>query len=279
MSKPSSGQPFEIKSLADGLALQGQYWAPAKPIAIMSLVHGLGEHSGRYAELAEAMNSAGIAVVALDLRGHGNSAGKRGVCTEYKLLHGDLETLLEKSQGLYPDLPHFLYGHSLGGGLVLDYGRAPAPDIKGIIASAPFIALPTPTPAIIGHIANFLRRVFPAATLGQPLTGDKISTLPEEQKIYETDPLNHSRISFGLAVDAIRAGERVAAHASQWNTPLFLMHAKGDQLTSCEASEAFAKAAQNVTFRSYENSEHEMHHDTPKAKVFGEMIDFMKSRA
>jgi len=279
MTEPVPGQRFEINSLADGLVLQGRYWAPAKPIGVMSLVHGLGEHSGRYTELAEAMGEAGVAVVALDLRGHGNSAGKRGVCTDYKLLHGDMETLLGKSRGLYPELPHFLYGHSLGGGLVLDYGRTPAPDIKGIIASAPFISLPNPTPAIIGHIANLVRRFFPAATLAQPLTGDKISTLPEEQKIYENDPLNHSRISFGLAVDAIRAGERVAAHASQWDTPLLLMHAKGDQLTSCEASEAFAKTAQNVTFRCYENSEHEMHHDTPKTKVFGEMIDFIKSKA
>lgn len=279
MSDPSSGQAFEIKSLSDGLALQGRIWSPAKPIAVMSLIHGLGEHSGRYAELAEAVGQSGIAVVAVDLRGHGKSAGKRGVCTDYKLLHGDLETLLEKSRVLYPDLPHFLYGHSLGGGLVLDYGRAPAPDIKGIIASAPFIALPKPTPAIIGQIANLVRRVFPMATLSQSLTGDKISTLPEEQRIYESDPLNHSRISFGLAVDAIEAGKRVAAHGPQWNTPLLLIHAKGDQLTSCEASAAFAQTARNVTFRSYENSEHEMHHDKPKAKVFGELIDFIKSKA
>ena len=279
MSDPASGQPFAVNSLAGGLSLQGQYWPPSKPIAVMSLVHGLGEHSGRYAELAEAMGKAGIAVVAVDLRGHGNSAGKRGVCTDYKLLHGDLGALLDKSRELYPNLPHFLYGHSLGGGLVLDYGRAPGEDIKGIIASAPFIALPAPTPAIIGHIANLVRRVFPKATLSQPLSGDKISTLPEEQKKYENDPLNHNRISFGLAVDAIEAGKRVADHGPQWNTPLLLMHAKGDQLTSYEASAAFAKAAQNVTFRSYDNSEHEMHHDTPKAKVFGEMIDFIKSRA
>lgn len=278
MLKPLTGDPFEVTNADDGLVLQGRYWSPAKPIAVMSLVHGLGEHSGRYVELADRLGKANIAVVAVDLRGHGKSAGKRGVCTDYKLLKGDLEALLEKSRALYPDLSHFLYGHSLGGGLVLDYGRTPAQDIKGIIASAPFIALPTPTPAFIGHIANFLRRIFPNATLAQPLTGDKISTLPEEQKLYENDPLNHSRISFGLAVDAVEAGKRVAAHSSDWKTPLLLMHANGDQLTSCEASAEFARAAQNVTFRTYENSEHEMHHDVPKDTIFNEMIDFIKSR-
>lgn len=278
MSETSNGNLFETESLADGLKLQGLYWAPSKPVAALSLVHGLGEHSGRYAELAEALGEAGIAVVALDLRGHGNSGGKRGVCTKYKYLHGDLETLLEKTRTLYPELPHFLYGHSLGGGLVLDYGRASAPDIKGIIASAPFIALPIPTPSIIGHIAKIVRRIFPKATLGQPLTGDKISTLPEEQKRYENDPLNHSRISFGLAVDAIEAGERIADFAPKWKVPLLLMHAKDDQLTSYEASAKFAEAAQNTTFRAYENSEHEMHHDTPKEAVINEIITFIKGR-
>jgi len=278
MSKPVNENLFECESLADGLRLQGRYWAPAKPVAVMSLVHGLGEHAGRYAEMAEALGQAGIAVVAIDLRGHGKSGGKRGVSTKYKLLHGDLETLLEKMRALYPDLPHFLYGHSLGGGLVLDYGRAPAPDIKAIIASAPFIDLPIPPPAIIGYIAKLMRRTFPQATLAQPLTGDKISTLPEEQKIYENDPLNHSRISFGLAVDAIEAGERVAAFAPKWETPLLLMHAKEDQLTSYQASAEFAQKAKNVTFRGFDNSEHEMHHDTPKQAVIDEMIRFIKSK-
>ena len=107
---------------------------------------------------------------------------------------------------------------------------------------------------------------------------DRISTLPKEQKRYENDPLNHSRISFGLAADALQAGERIAAFAPQWDTPLLLMHAKGDQLTSYEASADFAKNAKNVRFRYYENSEHEMHHDTPQNAVTAEIIQFIKSK-
>lgn len=279
MPKTIISRSFDVTSQSDGLNLWGQYWAVEKPIAVMSLVHGLGEHSGRYAELAANLVKAKIAVVAIDLRGHGQSGGKRGVCTAYDLLHGDLNTLLDHTRSLYPDTPHILYGHSLGGGLVLDYGRAAAPDIKGLIASAPFIGLANTPPAIMGSIAKWLGRAFPNLTMSQPLTGDKISTLPEEQKLYENDPLNHSKISFGLAYDAVEAGSRVAASAANWTLPLLLMHAKGDQLTSYEESTKFAAQADAVTFLSFENSEHEMHHDTPKEAVFSAMIDFIKSKA
>jgi len=112
-----------------------------------------------------------------------------------------------------------------------------------------------------------MRRLNPQGTISQPLTGEKISTLPEEQARYLNDPLNHNHISFGLAVDAVDAGHRVAASASDWTLPLLLMHAKSDQLTDFTASETFAQSAKKVTFKAFENSEHEMHHDTPRDDV------------
>lgn len=268
---------FETVSKRDNIKLAGRYWPAANAKAVMSLVHGLGEHSGRYESLAPDLAKAGIAVVALDLRGHGQSEGKRGVCTDYSFLHDDLEALLEKSRALYPDLPHILYGHSLGGGLVLDYGFSAADDIKAVITSAPFIGLPKPPPAIIRGIAKVMRKINPQGTMSQALTGEKISTLAEEQERYVKDPLNHSQLGFGLAVDAVEAGERIQTKASEWDRPLLLMHAKGDQLTDYDSSADFSKTAQNVTFKTFENSEHEMHHDTPRDHVLAAMVDFINA--
>ena len=111
----------------------------------------------------------------------------------------------------------------------------------------------------------------------QPLTGDKISSIPEEQKRYENDLLNHGQISFGLAVDAVEAGERIEASAAHWSLPLLLMHARGDQLTAFEKSETFAKTAANVSFKAYDDCEHEMHHDIVRDDVIAEMIAFINN--
>lgn len=272
-----SSETFTVKNSMDDTELLIRHWACESPEAVVSLVHGLGEHSGRYESFAPDLVKANIAVVAVDLRGHGKSGGKRGVCTDYGLLHGDVESLLNEARRLHPDVPHLIYGHSLGGGLVMDYGRNAASDIKAMIASAPFIGLPKPPPAIIGMIAKIIRRINPQGTMSQPLSGEKISTLPEEQERYLSDPLNHNHMSFGLAVDAVEAGQRVADAVGEWRLPLLMLHAKGDQLTDFGASETFAKVAKNVTFKAYENSEHEMHHDTPRDDVVREMIAFVKS--
>lgn len=269
---------YPVTNSHDGTQLQLRHWPCDNAKAVLSLVHGLGEHSGRYESFGPDLAEAGIAVVAIDLRGHGQSQGKRGVCNDYALLHSDRETLLGETRRLYPNVPHFLYGHSLGGGLVMDYGRTPAPDIKAMIASAPFIDLPKPPPAIIGFIAKVMRRLAPKATLSQPLTGEKISTIKEEQERYLNDPLNHNHISFGLASDAVAAGQRIANGAQDWTLPILLMHARGDQLTSFKASEAFAAKAKNVTFKAYDNVEHEMHHDTVREDIVREMINYIHSK-
>ena len=112
---------FETKNAADGTVLRGHIWAAAKPKAVMNLVHGFGEHSGRYADMAANLNAKGISVVTLDLRGHGQSDGARGYCPDYNLLLEDVDALLTKTRETYPDLPQILYGHSMGGGLVLNH--------------------------------------------------------------------------------------------------------------------------------------------------------------
>ncbi|MFN3492476.1 MAG: alpha/beta fold hydrolase, partial [Anaerolineales bacterium] len=123
----------------DGLDIFAQAWEPdvVQPKAAACLVHGLGEHSSRYAHAAEAFNKEGIILFTADLRGHGKSAGARGHINSIEDFMGDIDTLFEQARSRYAGLPLFLYGHSLGGILVLHYALLRKPNIKGVIATSP----------------------------------------------------------------------------------------------------------------------------------------------
>jgi len=269
---------FETNNASDGTILRGQIWAAENPKAIMSLVHGFGEHSGRYADMAAYLNTKNISVITLDLRGHGRSEGRRGYCPDYNDMLEDVDALLAKSRETYPDLPHILYGHSMGGGIVLNHElQSSDSDIACVIASAPFIK---PADTISGPqraIVKFLGKIAPKMTLGNKIDGSKISRLPEEQETYLSDPLNHGKLGVGLAIGMVEGGEWVLDNAAHWNKPLLIVHAREDQLTDFTASEAFAAKAPNCTFTPYEDCEHEIHNDCHRADVYKTASDFIES--
>ena len=269
---------FETKNAADGTILRGQIWAAKNPKAVMNLVHGFGEHSGRYADMAAYLNSRDISVVTLDLRGHGRSDGARGYCPNYNLMLGDVDALLAKGRELSADLPQILYGHSMGGGLVLNHQlKAPQSNMACVIASAPFIAPAEKISGVQKTIVKFLGKVAPKMTLGNKIDGSKISRLPAEQEAYLSDPLNHGKLGVGLAIGMVEGGEWVRDHAAQFKKPLLIVHARADQLTEFEASEAFAAAAPNATFKAYEDCEHEIHNDCHRNDVYKTAADFIES--
>lgn len=270
---------FLIQSQADNLTLFGRHWPAKNPMRVMSLVHGLGEHSGRYEHMAKHLNSAGISVVAIDLRGHGRTESPRGVCHNYSDMSADLDTLLTETKTLYPDLPHYLFGHSMGGGLVLHHGMTSSrSQLDGYLVSAPLILPKDPVPKPLRALANIMRRIMPNGGMPNVIPGDKISTLPAEQADYESDGLNHARLGFGLAVGMLNAGEDILANAQNWDSPLCLWHAKSDQLTDFMASENFAQKAQSCEFTIFDNVEHEMHNDTSRAAIYALMHKFMEPK-
>ena len=268
---------FETKNTADGTVLRGHIWAAKKPKAVMNLVHGFGEHSGRYAGMAADLNDKGISVVALDLRGHGQSDGARGYCPYYTDLLGDVDALLAKSRALYPDIPHVIYGHSMGGGLVLNHHlKAKNSAMRCVIASAPFIRPADSISGVQRAIVRLLGKVAPKMTLGNKIDGSKISRLTAEQGAYLSDPLNHGKLGVGLAIGMVDGGEWVMENAANWTTPLLVVHAREDQLTQFEASEVFAAKAQNCIFKAYDDCEHEIHNDCHRMDVYAATSDFIK---
>jgi len=140
---------FDIAS-SDGTRLQGRSWATPEPIAVINLIHGLGEHRGRYAHLAAFFNTQNITVHAIDLHGHGQTEGKRGVADSVDILIDDVQALLAYSRLQNPNSPHILMGHSMGGNVVLSFGlKNPQSAYKAVIAQAPLIAPFEKVPAIL----------------------------------------------------------------------------------------------------------------------------------
>lgn len=269
-------QHFSINSLSDGLKLHGYRWSVENPVAVMSLVHGLAEHCGRYEELAQHLNRNGIDVVGVDLRGHGKTEGPRGVSRQFSDIVGDVSTLVEETKTQYPGLPRFLFGHSLGGGLVLQRGMTTVDDpLSGYLVSAPLILPRKPVSRITRGLVKFLRKVSPTGTLPIPVSGKKISTIPEEQDRYDSDPLRHRRMGIGLAVDMIENGEGLFASASQWKKPLRMWHSKSDRITSFDASEHFASHAKNCEFTAFDEVLHETHHDRSRDDVYALIVEFI----
>ncbi len=271
---------FEINSLSDSHALQGYHWPAEQPVAAMNLVHGFGEHAGRYLKLVQHLNARGISVVAVDLRGHGRTDGPRGVARRYDDIYGDVRTLVDETTRLYPALPRFLFGHSMGGGLVLHHGLSPQSDsLSGYLVSAPLIHAKTPLPFYLRAGVKLMRKMMPGGTMPIPVSGKTISTIVEEQDRYDNDSLNHNRLGFGLGVDMIDAGEAVLASAAQWNKPLRLWHSKADRITDFDASEEFASKANQCEFTSFDDVQHEMHHDILREEVYSLMLEFTLQRS
>ncbi|GAG77006.1 unnamed protein product [marine sediment metagenome] len=132
---------FEFKTF-DGLSLFAQSWQPeSQPQAVICLIHGMGEHSGRYAHVADRLTKAGYTIFTFDLRGHGKSEGPRGHTPSYEALMQDISSLLEVANKQFPQLSSFLYGHSLGGNLVLNYILRHQPQLEGVIVSDPWLRL------------------------------------------------------------------------------------------------------------------------------------------
>lgn len=269
---------FTIESKADGLTLYGHHWAAKTPRAVMSLIHGFGEHCRRYDDMAAHLNAQGISVLAVDLRGHGRTDSPRGVCKNYSDMVHDVRSLFAESKRLYPNLPHYLFGHSMGGGLVLNMGLTQDLNLAGYLVSAPLIIPKEPVPKPLRILARIMSKIMPKGTMPNTIRGDQVTTIKTEQDAYESDPLNHDRLGFGLAVGMLWAGEDVYAESQDWDKPLCLWHACGDQLTDFEASKNFAEEAENCTFTAFENVEHEMHNDTSRKAVYALMVNFIKAK-
>lgn len=260
--------------------LFGQGWAPDNDSrAVVCLVHGLGEHSGRYGSFAALLNQEGFAVVAFDLRGHGRSGGRRGHVRGLGLLIDDIDALVEQAKSRFPGLPIFTYGHSLGGTLAIAHAYRTKEALAGVVASAPLFRPVQPIPfwktAAIQAL-TVLRVEIPLANGIDPAA---LSRDPNVVRLYQSDPLVHDRIGPALAAGMLRQGEWNLKHAERFPLPILLMHGEADRITSVEASVEFAARVEHRgTLEIWNGLQHELHNEPEKETVIAYAAAWMRER-
>ena len=262
----------------DILKLFGHSWQPDTevPKASVALVHGMGEHIMRYDHWAEKFVNRGYAVTGMDHRGHGRSEGKRGHTPSYESLLKDVDILIKKSLEFFPGKPVILYGHSLGGSIVLNNALT-RNNVSKYIVTSPWLRLSFKPSSIKLALAKTMKRILPGLLQPSGLNVGHISHVPEVIKAYQNDPLVHDRISVRMFISAYTRGEWALANAGKLDRPLLLMHGGDDKLTSADASRRFAeKAGKNVEFKIWKEMYHELHNEIIKDEVFEYIIDWLK---
>jgi acylglycerol lipase len=225
-----------------GETIYAQGWNPPHPKGVICIIHGFTEHSSRYSDAAGRLGQAGYAVLTYDQFGHGKTTGKRGHA-DYDAFLDSVKIILQEAETRFPGVKKFLWGHSMGGGIVLNYVLKHHPALAGVIATGPLLKLSFEPPAVKMLLAKIMARIYPAFTQPAELDTDAISRDVSEVLKEKNDPYNHGKISAGTFLGMYQAGQWNLMHASSLQIPLLLMHGTADRLTSPEGSKEFASRA------------------------------------
>jgi alpha-beta hydrolase superfamily lysophospholipase len=266
----------------DGEHLAVQDWPLEKdhPVrGVVLLVHGLGEHAGRYDHVARRLNEWGFAVRGYDQYGHGESGGVRGGLTSDNRLLDDLSDVLDSTRAsMEKTTPLILFGHSLGGlvaARLVSLGLRP---VQGLVLSSP--ALDLGLSAFQKLLLAALPRIAPDLRVGNGLDPRLISHDPAQVQAYRDDKLIHDRISGRLARFMAEAGVATLAHAPRWTVPTLLLYAGADGLVNPQGSRAFAVAApaQVVSAQCFEDLYHEIFNEIDPEPVFASLKAWLDAR-
>lgn len=262
---------------SDGLRLYGQFWKPEDNIkAVVCLVHGLGEHSSRYKVLPVCLAHAGYAFIAFDQRGHGKSDGKRGHTPSYEHLMDDITAFLLEAEKRFPGKPIFLYGHSMGGNLVLNYALRYKPVLQGVIVTGPWLKLKNPPGPVKFTFAGIMDLLWPEYTSRNGLKSSDLSHV--EDMNPEKDEYIHPWITARTFMGVHKAGEYAMKNASEFSYPLLLMHGGSDNVTHPEASRVFASCIDgNCTLKIWDDLYHEIHNEPRNNEIFAMMTGWLDS--
>ena len=266
---------------ADGLDLFLRRWqAEGVPHQwTFVVVHGHGEHGGRYQHLAEWFTPLGATVYAMDLRGHGRSGGPRGHAPSLTTLIDQIDAVVlwarEESGG-----PVVLIGHSFGGLLAIAYAMRHTNHIDRAVFSAPLLQLKVKVPWWKRRLANVLPKVAPRFSLSNEVDPDVLSHDPANARAYRTDPLVHDRITAGLYADAIARGEEFIARAPELRVPFLLLHGRDDRIVDPIGSQRFFARATvpERAFCLYPGMYHEIFNEVDQEKVFRDVESWLTQR-
>lgn len=282
MSQPR----LETWTAPDGTPLRLRGWPAASPAKTVLIAHhGLGEHGGRYATFAEQLRDEPLHVWSFDLRGHGESGGKRGDAAGLEQLASDLEALIPVLLERAGAERAIVLGHSLGAASVGTWltTRTPHPAVAAVMLSAaPLRVARTPAVRFKARLGRVLRRVAPTLALGNAIPPETISSDPSQVARYLADPLNHDRLSVRLGLSLLEDAPRILERAGAVTLPALIWHGLDDRLVDAAGSRDLFEAlgSPDKTLLQLEGYRHEPHHETPErvASLFGRIRDWLRPR-
>lgn len=270
---------FELRT-ADGVTLAGRAWLPSDFCAVIVVVHGIAEYSGRYAFLAERASQQGLGIVSADLRGHGRSPGERSYVERFDDYLLDVDALWAKAGELAAGRPAFILGHSMGGAIALRWVAQRREPVAGLLLSSAALKIGGDVPRLLVWLAPLLSRWFPHLR-GTRFDPSVISRDAVAVAAYVADPL------VSLEAPPARTGAELLrimvtnrAAAASLTLPIYLFHGDADRLTdpagSREIHDAWGGA--DRTLRLWPGSRHETLNDLDREAVAAELLQWVRAR-
>lgn len=262
----------------DGTSLYTVNWLPdSKPKAAICIIHGIGEHIGRYSHVAETLTKAGYLVFGFDLRGHGKSGGRIGDIPSFDCYMGDLDIFLQTIRMKVADISVFLYGHSMGGNIVTNYVIRRKPCVSGIILSCPgFLPASIKSNKYKFLVVQILERVVPMLMISNGIDPTDLSRDSGIVSRYLNDPLVHDRISLRLCVSIVDAGKFAVREAVRFNNNLLFLQGGADHVVDVATNIAFAHNVSGQTqLKVWPELFHEIHNEPERQIVFSEIIEWL----
>lgn len=278
----SSGHIEGYRDIGAGRTAYWQAWLPMDPArAVVVLVHGFGEHSGRYRAVGRRLADAGFAAYAADHRGHGQTSGRRANIERMSLVVDDLSSFVDFAVARGPGLPVFLIGHSMGGLIALQYAtEAGTAEIDGLVVSGPAVEV-TVGSALLKRIAGVLSAVVPDLGVADLKADDKISRDPEVVRAYQQDPLvHHGKVPARTGAEILVTAEALPDRLTRLRLPLLLLHGSEDRLCAPEGSAMVHErvASADKTLRRYQGLYHEVFNEPEKDEVLTDVVTWIEER-
>ena len=266
----------------EGFDLFWRSWVPQEPLASLLIVHGLAEHSGRYERTASHFAGRGLACYALDLRGHGESGGRRVHVDRFEDYLADVDAAGGLVRKNHPGLPFFALGHSMGGLIVILRALDHPDGLDGVVVSSPLLAPhPSAEPSAVTRLASgLLSKLAPRMLISSGLDTSALSHDTAVVEAYVNDPLVSSRVSARWFTSMMQATAKARGEAPGLKVPMLLMQSGDDRLVAPDATRIWAGAAPQdlVEFEWWDGFYHEMFNEPGRELVLARVDDWLGRR-
>ncbi len=258
----------------DGLKVHCRIWEPDTAQSEIWIVHGMGDHGGRYETLAQTFAQSGYRVIIADHRGNGPSEGKRGFVTSFDDFLDDLSLTIDKIE---TGKKRFILGQSMGGLIVARYLMTRSQDFEKAVLMSPMLRTTNPPPRFKILLAKLVRKIYPSLTLRAGFNSGDLTADENRKAEYRKDHLKHDWVSAELGLAMFEQGLLAMAEAKSIKIPTLAKHGRIDKITCPAATEMFACENEKITLKIWEGMRHELHNEVESAKVISFVLDWLNS--